>query len=86
VLEACPPDLAKEITDSLEVSTVGIGAGNGCDGQILVFNDLMGLSDPDTLPKFVKPYLNAGELMESALRQYAREVEEGTFPGPEHTY
>ena len=86
VLEACPPDLAKEITDTLDIPTVGIGAGANCDGQILVFNDLMGLSDSKSRPKFVKPYLNAGELMESALKQFAEEVGNGTFPGPEHTY
>lgn len=86
VLEACPPDLAREITASLEIPTVGIGAGPDCDGQILVFNDLMGLSDSAGLPKFVKPYAQIGEQMDQALKAYASEVATKTFPGPEQTY
>ena len=85
VLEACPAPLATDITQSLEIPTIGIGAGPGCDGQILVFHDLLGLY-PHPSPSFVKPYASLGELGAEALQKYAEEVAAGTFPGPEHSF
>jgi 3-methyl-2-oxobutanoate hydroxymethyltransferase len=85
VLEACPAPLAKEITDSLDIPTIGIGAGPHCDGQILVFHDLLGMYDNLT-PGFVKQFAQVGELIRSALQTYSSEVEQGTFPGDEHSY
>lgn len=85
VLEACPEALATDITASLEIPTIGIGAGPGCDGQILVFHDLLGLY-PHPSPSFVKPYASLGTDAAEALSRYASEVEQGIFPGPEHTF
>lgn len=85
VLEACPPGLAGDITASLRIPTIGIGAGPDCDGQVLVFHDLLGLF-PDFTPKFVKRYAGLGDEIDGALRAYADEVKAGTFPGPEHCY
>lgn len=85
VIEACPADLAGEITESLEIPTIGIGAGPHCDAQILVYHDLLGLF-PDMKPKFVKHYAQLGELTSQALRAYAEDVREGEFPGPENSY
>lgn len=86
VLEACPPTLAREITRSLTIPTIGIGAGADCDGQILVFHDLLGLNPDFTPPKFVKPYARIGEDIVRALSTYAEEVAAGQFPGGEHAY
>jgi len=85
VLEACPPDLAQEITESLDIPTIGIGAGPHCDAQILVWHDIMGLF-PDMRPKFVKQYAHLGDLTNDALKAYAEDVRSGSFPGPEHCY
>ncbi|MEX2607709.1 MAG: 3-methyl-2-oxobutanoate hydroxymethyltransferase [Kiritimatiellia bacterium] len=85
VLEACPAPLAGEITDSLDIPTIGIGAGPLCDAQILVFHDLLGMYE-DFTPRFVKQYAQVGELIRGSLREYIRDVEQGTFPGPEHCY
>lgn len=85
VLEACPAELAEEITASLEIPTIGIGAGAGCDAQVLVYHDLLGMF-PDLQPKFVKQYAQLGEIIPSALAQYAEEVKTRTFPGSEHCY
>ena len=73
------------MTAAVGIPTVGIGAGPGCDGQVLVFHDMMGLF-PDFRPKFVKRYADAGGLMRSAVEAYCREVRAGTFPGPEHGF
>jgi 3-methyl-2-oxobutanoate hydroxymethyltransferase len=86
VIEACPPALAKHITEALSIPTIGIGAGKDCDGQILVFHDLLGLTPSDKLPKFVKPYASLAQDILTGLKTYAAEVENGSFPGPEHTY
>jgi 3-methyl-2-oxobutanoate hydroxymethyltransferase len=67
------------------VTTIGIGAGPGCDGQVLVFHDLLGLY-PDFTPKFVKRYADLGAAAKAALMAYAREVRDGSFPGPEHSF
>jgi len=85
VLEAVPASLAAEITDSLDIPTIGIGAGVNCDGQVLVVNDMLGLFEKFT-PKFVKKYNNLNAGMKKAIEQYLSEVREGTFPGPEHSF
>jgi len=85
VLEAVPASLAAEITDSLDIPTIGIGAGVNCDGQVLVVNDMLGLFEKFT-PKFVKKYTNLNAGMKKAIEQYLSEVREGTFPGPEHSF
>lgn len=85
VLEAVPSGLAAEVTKRLRVPTIGIGAGPHCDGQVLVFHDMMGLTNKK-VPKFVKKYASLYELMLDALRRFKAEVQEGVFPGPEHCY
>lgn len=85
VLEAIPADLAAEVTAALEIPTIGIGAGDGCDGQILVLYDMLGLN-PSFKPKFVKHFAQMGEAVVGALRTYRSEVMHGTFPSGEHTY
>jgi len=84
VLEAVPSLVAKEITEFVEVPTIGIGAGADTDGQVLVFHDMMGFSDRS--PKFVKRYLEGKKLFLDALRKFKSEVQEGEFPKKEHTY
>ncbi|HLB18534.1 MAG TPA: 3-methyl-2-oxobutanoate hydroxymethyltransferase [Gaiellaceae bacterium] len=85
VLEAVPVPVATRITESLTVPTIGIGAGASCDGQVLVYHDLLGLTE-GRAPRFVKRYANlAGEIRE-ALTTYADEVRTGVYPAPEHTY
>lgn len=85
VLEAVPADLAKEVTDSLEIPTIGIGAGPHTDGQVLVFHDFLGITQ-GKLPRFVKRYANLGDDIRAAAETFAAEVAGGTYPGPEHTY
>ncbi|ADU96676.1 3-methyl-2-oxobutanoate hydroxymethyltransferase [Thermovibrio ammonificans] len=85
VLEKIPADLAKEITESLSIPTIGIGAGPFCDGQVLVFHDLVGLFT-DFKPKFVKRYAELGREAEEAVKSFIKEVQEGKFPGEEHSY
>jgi len=85
VLECIPDFLAARISKELTIPTIGIGAGRDCDGQVLVYHDLVGLFDRFT-PKFVKQYVNLSPMIKDALHQYKREVEEGTFPGPEHSF
>jgi 3-methyl-2-oxobutanoate hydroxymethyltransferase len=85
VLEGMPADLAEEITAALTIPTIGIGAGAGCDGQVLVIHDMLGLFD-DFTPKFVKRYAELKELMGKAVRNFAEEVREGKFPGAEHSF
>ena len=85
VLECVPADLAAEITGRLEIPTIGIGAGPGTDGQVLVFHDMLGLTT-GRAPKFVKRYANLAEDIARAATQFAQEVGSGAFPGPEHEY
>jgi 3-methyl-2-oxobutanoate hydroxymethyltransferase len=85
VLEGVPRDLAGEITRSLAIPTIGIGAGPDCDGQVLVIYDLLGLS-VDFAPKFVKRYANFGEEMRSAVERFMGEVQRGEFPDDEHSF
>ena len=79
VLENVPDELAARITAELRVPTIGIGAGAGCDGQVLVCYDMLGLSQGPT-PPFAKRYADLGAKMEEAARQYAAEVRRGEFP------
>lgn len=85
VIEAVPDKLAKIITEKLSIPTIGIGAGNGCDGQVLVYQDMVGMFS-DFTPKFVKKYANISQIMTDAFKKYHEEVLNGTFPGEEHTY
>jgi 3-methyl-2-oxobutanoate hydroxymethyltransferase len=85
VLEATPADIAKEITETLSIPVIGIGAGPHTDGQVLVLHDLVGLVE-DIKPKFVKRYLNAAQLFKKALSQYKQEVEQKIFPSEENIY
>ena len=85
VIEAVPAALAQVITDAVSIPTIGIGAGAGCDGQILVYQDMLGMFS-DFTPKFVKRYANVGEVMREAFANYAAEVASGAFPTEEHTY
>lgn len=85
VLEAVPSDLAREVSTSLAIPTIGIGAGAGCDGQVLVFHDFLGLTD-GRAPRFVKRYANLAEVIETAARTFAAEVAAGTYPDDDHSY
>lgn len=80
VLEGIPAGVAKEITETLTIPTIGIGAGPYCDGQVLVLHDMLGLN-PDFKPLFVKRYADLYGLIKGAVREYKKEVEEGLFPG-----
>jgi len=85
VLECVPDVLAREISRALRIPTIGIGAGKDCDGQVLVFHDLVGLFDRFT-PKFVKKYAAIENEIVTALKGYAAEVREGDFPGPDQSF
>jgi 3-methyl-2-oxobutanoate hydroxymethyltransferase len=85
VLESIPQSLAKEITDAVKIPTIGIGAGPGCDGQVLVINDLLGLS-PEPTPRFVKKYANLREVVGISTRAFINDVRSGAFPSEEHSY
>lgn len=85
VLEGIPFDLAEEITKSLTIPTIGIGAGPYCDGQVLVFHDLLGIENV-LKPKFVKRYAELSDVMIDAIGEFRREVKSGEFPDLEHSY
>lgn len=85
VLECIPAELAKIITEKVSIPTIGIGAGEGCDGQVLVYQDMLGMFS-DLKPKFVKEYANLGELMKAAFSEYIKDVKAGTFPTEEHSF
>jgi 3-methyl-2-oxobutanoate hydroxymethyltransferase len=85
VLEAIPPDVAEQVTSLLSIPTIGIGAGAGCDGQVLVCTDLLGLARGHQ-PKFAKRFANLGDAAVDAFTAYIAEVRAGTFPGASHTY
>lgn len=85
VLEGMPSDVGAEVTEQLSIPTIGIGAGNGCDGQVLVLYDLLGL-DPSFKPRFVKRYAEGADLVKAACTAYIDEVRAGAFPGPEHSF
>ncbi len=85
VLEGIPAKLADIITKKLFIPTIGIGAGNGCDGQVLVYQDMLGLTTGHT-PKFVKRFAEVGALMRQGISDYISETKAGAFPAQEHTY
>ena len=85
VVECVPEKVAERITASLSIPTIGIGAGLSCDGQVLVYQDMLGMFGGFT-PKFVKRFGEAGELMREAFATYVSEVKTGAFPGPEHSF
>lgn len=85
VLEGMPLELAKEITQKVKIPTIGIGAGQFCDGQVMVIHDLIGLSG-EFKPKFVKRYIEAGEVIKNAVKEYIKDVADGNFPTDDHSY
>lgn len=85
VLECVPAPLAAKVTQALSIPTIGIGAGNGCDGQVLVIHDILGLL-PGFKPKFVKPYRALHTEITAAVQEYIDEVKNRQFPGPEHSF
>ncbi|MBE5928040.1 MAG: 3-methyl-2-oxobutanoate hydroxymethyltransferase [Lachnospiraceae bacterium] len=85
VLECVPAKLAALITEKLSIPTIGIGAGNGCDGQVLVYQDMLGMFS-DFVPKFVKQFANVGNIMKQAFADYKNEVGSGAFPDESRTY
>ncbi|NLF72055.1 MAG: 3-methyl-2-oxobutanoate hydroxymethyltransferase [Candidatus Anammoximicrobium sp.] len=85
VLECVPAPLAAEITQTLGIPTIGIGAGPECDGQVLVIHDLLGVTQ-DPMPRFVKKYANLHEVVSQAVRQYCDEVRTGVFPASQHAF
>ncbi|HQV49150.1 MAG TPA: 3-methyl-2-oxobutanoate hydroxymethyltransferase, partial [Dokdonella sp.] len=85
VLECVPAELATRITREVPIPTIGIGAGAGCDGQILVVYDLLGLT-PGKRPRFSRNFLQGHDSIEAALAAYVEAVRAGSFPGPEHSY
>jgi 3-methyl-2-oxobutanoate hydroxymethyltransferase len=85
VLEAVPAPVAARITEQLSIPTIGIGSGRGCDGQVLVYHDLLGLYQGKA-PRFVKRYAELAPVVQDALERFAADVRSGAFPGDEHTY
>ena len=85
VLECVPAKLAERVSKEISIPTIGIGAGAGCDGQVLVYQDMLAMYS-NMKPKFVKQFAQVGEQMREAFRTYKEEVAAGTFPGPEHTF
>ncbi|MDO5524351.1 MAG: 3-methyl-2-oxobutanoate hydroxymethyltransferase, partial [Bacteroidia bacterium] len=84
-LECVPDKLAQLITESVKIPTIGIGAGNGCDGQVLVINDMLGMFN-DFVPKFVKQYAKLNTEITEAIQNYISEVKESKFPAEKHTF
>jgi 3-methyl-2-oxobutanoate hydroxymethyltransferase len=85
VLELIPAELASEVTSSLEIPTIGIGAGPGCDGQVLVTHDALGLT-PGFQPRFLKRFAELGDRARDGIAAYAQEVRAGAYPGPDHAF
>lgn len=85
VIEAVPAELAARISEELTIPTIGIGAGAGCDGQVLVNHDMLGMFN-DFMPKFVRRFAEVGDIMTNAYKAYDAAVKDGTFPASEHTY
>ena len=85
MIEGVPSKLASLITSKLSIPTIGIGAGADCDGQVLVYQDMLGMYS-DFTPKFVKKFANIGEVMKAAFEKYIEEVNSGAFPSAEHCY
>lgn len=85
VIECVPHKLAEYISEILSIPTIGIGAGNGCSGQVLVYQDMLGMYS-DFTPKFVKKFANVGDVMTDAFKSYSDEVKTGNFPTEEHSF
>jgi len=85
VLEKIPAVLATEVSKSLSIPTIGIGAGNGCDGQVLVMHDMLGINT-EFKPRFLRQYLNAHELITGAVQQYIKDVKNSDFPNEKEQY
>jgi 3-methyl-2-oxobutanoate hydroxymethyltransferase len=85
LIEMVPADVATKITAAVSIPTVGIGAGSGCDAQVLVWQDMAGLRT-GRLPRFVKQYADMHSLLHKAARDFTADVEAGTFPGPDHSF
>jgi 3-methyl-2-oxobutanoate hydroxymethyltransferase len=85
VLEVVPAELAQRVTDTLSIPTIGIGAGNACDAQVNVWQDLLGLTEGPR-PKFVKPYADLRAVVSGAVKQWSNDVVSGSYPGQEHSY
>jgi 3-methyl-2-oxobutanoate hydroxymethyltransferase len=85
VLECIPTPVAARITAELNIPTIGIGAGSQCDGQVLVLNDLLGLTS-GYVPRFVRPYADLGNTITEAVGRYCRDVQESQFPGDSESY
>lgn len=84
-MECVPTKLASLITKKLTIPTIGIGAGNECDGQVLVYQDMLGMFS-DYVPKFVKQFAQVGEIMKKAFSDYKEEVASGAFPAEKNSY
>jgi 3-methyl-2-oxobutanoate hydroxymethyltransferase len=85
VLEKIPALLAKEVSQSIKIPTIGIGAGNGCDGQVLVMHDMLGINT-EFKPRFLRQYLNIHEMATKAVQQYVQDVKSGQFPSKDEQY
>jgi 3-methyl-2-oxobutanoate hydroxymethyltransferase len=85
VLECIPVPLATRITQELAIPTIGIGAGNACDGQVLVLHDMLGLT-PGRVPRFVKQYADLNSIVSQAVKSYVQDVQSGSFPDADHAY
>ena len=85
VFEKIPADLAKRVSESLDIPTIGIGAGADCDGQVLVLHDMLGITK-DFSPRFLRRYADVGESVDGAVRDYIRDVRNGDFPSVEESY
>ncbi len=85
VLEGIPAELATKVTETVSIPTIGIGAGAGCDGQVLVYQDMLGMFS-DFVPKFVRRFGEVGDVMKNAFKDYIDAVKDGSFPAEEHTY
>ena len=86
VLETIPAELATMVSERLTIPTIGIGAGPGCDGQVQVFHDLLGIYDDCRAMKHARRYANLGEIIRNAVREYTADVESGAFPTAEHSF
>ena len=85
VIECVPATLGEEVASALDIPVIGIGAGAGCDGQVLVLHDLLGLGFGKR-PRFVKDFMSGEDNIPSAIRAYVGAVREGSFPGPDHSF
>jgi len=85
VLEKIPADLARQVTESVDIPTIGIGAGNQCDGQVLVLYDMLGMYD-DIRPKFVRRYAELGDSINSAVKEYIQDIQNGSFPSEKESF